>query len=413
MSKKIDERIPNTVGKGVLPDYPAIATPWGRLISYYEAAQHSQRNIAVYSANLMQVYRILIPDYEERSEILCANSYKRMLQAFSSPIGKIVGIDTNNVHPFMRGNFPGCLNGDSGDEALLMCGRVNDFGTYRVEKELDTCPWDIIGTELCRATTTSLQGVCDGEATLKKEGPNVELHMIESRGAGDLHCRIVGENREKFPMPAHKQWESFGPIATADMIKYTPEEEMLKDSQFFREECNYRFNNGTCAEFDAGTWFRPNGSSGGAGYLFPVFEELIQSGRITEEDLDRTIHCVFEGAGKTAFGGFYAVEGVRNWLGVPAEMKDGRVMGGFLEVYLACQGVPVEAEAFNSEEVVLRINRGALEQRMPKQSAAYLSFWYGMTKTLVSALWSLWEEAGPDAADILRVKIAKKIDKFC
>ena len=88
MSKKIDERIPNTVGKGVLPDYPAVATPWGRLISYYEAAQHSQRNIAVYSANLMQVYRILIPDYEERSEILCANSYKRMLDAFSSPIGK-------------------------------------------------------------------------------------------------------------------------------------------------------------------------------------------------------------------------------------------------------------------------------------------------------------------------------------
>lgn len=54
----------------------------------------------------MQVYRILIPDYEERSEILCANSYKRMLDVFSSPIGKIAGIDTNNVHPFMRGNFP-------------------------------------------------------------------------------------------------------------------------------------------------------------------------------------------------------------------------------------------------------------------------------------------------------------------
>ncbi len=31
MSKKIDEQFPNTVGKGVLPDYPAVATPWGRL----------------------------------------------------------------------------------------------------------------------------------------------------------------------------------------------------------------------------------------------------------------------------------------------------------------------------------------------------------------------------------------------
>lgn len=35
-----------------------------------------------------------------------------------------------------------------------------------------------------------------------------------------------------------------------------------------------------------------------------------------------------------------------------------------------------------------------------------------MTKTLVSALWSLWEEAGPDAAEILRVKIAKKLTSF-
>ena len=42
--------------------------------------------------------------------------------------------DQLNMHPFMRGNFVGGLIGDAGDEQLLMCGRVNDFGTYRAEK---------------------------------------------------------------------------------------------------------------------------------------------------------------------------------------------------------------------------------------------------------------------------------------
>lgn len=122
MSRKIDERIPNTVGKGTYPDYPAVATPWGKLISYQEEARHSQRNIAVYSAALMQVYRILIPTYEERAELICRFSYGRMYATFSSPIGKMVGIDNNNVHPFMAGSFPSSLNGDSGDEALYMPG---------------------------------------------------------------------------------------------------------------------------------------------------------------------------------------------------------------------------------------------------------------------------------------------------
>ena len=38
----------------------------------------------------------------------------------------------------------------------IMCGRCQDFGTYRCEKELDVCDWDIVGSELCR-TTTMLQ----------------------------------------------------------------------------------------------------------------------------------------------------------------------------------------------------------------------------------------------------------------
>ena len=42
---------------------------------------------------------------------------------------------------------------------------------------------------------------------------------------------------------------------------------------------------------------------------------------------------------------------------------------------------------------------------------AYIWFWYGTVKSMVNAQWSLWEEDSP--AGKVRIKIAKKVDKFC
>lgn len=414
MNRKIDERIPNTVGKGKLPSYPAVASPWGKLMSYVDAAHFSNRNVALISSSVMQAFRILIPDYEERSEILCTDAYNRMYYVMSSPIGQVASIENNSIHPFMKGSFTGALNGDSGDEANLMCGRVNDFGTYRAEKELDYCDWDIIGTELCRATTCSLQGVSNGSATLKKAGPELDYHMVESRGAGDLHCRIVAENREKFPMPEHKNWECFGPVATDDYIKFTPEEDMVTESQFFRKECNYKYCGGTCAEYDAAQWFRPDASGGGAAYISPTLDGLIKAGKLDEKTVAHVLHCVCEAAGKAAFGAFFAKEGFRQALGIPTDVNDGRLMGAYIELVLQCQAVPYEVEAFNKEEVIYSINRMSLGSRHARIVDAHVSTWYGMTKTLVNAQWSLWEEALEDTPDeMIRIKIAKKIDKYC
>ena len=52
MSKKIDERIPREVGKGALPDHPAIKTPWEKLISYHDAAHFCSRYGATVAAKM-------------------------------------------------------------------------------------------------------------------------------------------------------------------------------------------------------------------------------------------------------------------------------------------------------------------------------------------------------------------------
>lgn len=414
MSKKIDARLPKESGVGALPQYAAIRSPWEKLVCYKDAMHYASRYDAVLSAAIMQGFRILVPDYVERAKALCKDAYGR-LYYIQSNFGEY-GMDSHNVHPFCRGNFVGALTGDSGDDGLLMCGRVNDFGTYRAEKELDICDWDIVGSELCRATTQSLEGGATAWSQKLRPGTQLEYHMVEAKGCGDCHCRIVAESREKYPMPPHEQWECFGPVATANQIKYTTEEDMVKESMVFREECNYTFANGTNMEQDSTSVASAIGQSNAASlYIFPTIDALLREGKLEEKFVDHVIRCVCEAAGKAAFGEHYAKEGLRAWVGAPSEINDGRLMGAHIEMYLQSLCVPYEVEAFNREEVIYVIDRAKLciMNMAPKLANAHVAYWYGMTKTLVNAQWSLWEEPDHTPDDKLRIKIAKKIDKFC
>ena len=128
------------------------------------------------------------------------------------------------------------------------------------------------------------------------------------------------------------------------------------------------------------------------------------------------IHCVCEAAGKATFIDEFAKEGLRVWLGVPHSISpdDGRLMGGYLEMFLQCMQCNYEIEAFNAEECIYVIDPTNLTRSAmgsTKMMDAYLWFWYGMTKSLVNAQWSLWEEDSPEGKK--RLKIAKKVDKFC
>lgn len=415
MKNKIDPRIPREVGENVLPMHAGVKSPWEKIVSYHDAAHYCQRYNAVLSAAIMQAFRILVPDYVERSQALCKNAYARLAMVYERIPGYTeMNRNELNMHPFMRGNFVGGLIGDAGDEKLLMCGRVNDFGSYRAEKELDICYWDIVGTELCRATTQSLQACADCAAKGAKKGPSLEYHMVEAKGAGDRHCRIVAESREKYPMPPHEQWECFGPVATADQIKFTKEEDCVSESMMFREECDYRFSNGTNTECGWESAYPMVTISHGYTYILPTLADYVRDGKLTEEQVMHALHCVCEAAGKATFLDNFSKEGLRQWLGVPHSIgaEDGRLMGSYLEMFLQCMRNPYTIEAFNEDECVYDIDAVALANRNSYGLVhCFKWFWYGITKSLVSAQWSLWEEDSAEGR--LRIKIAKKIDKFC
>lgn len=413
MSKKIDERLPKEIGTGLYP----VKSPWDKMISYREAAHYCQRYTNVVAAGIMQAFRLLVPDYAERSQAMCTNAYNRLYYVNTMIPGYgDNNAEENHMHPFMRGNFVGGLVGDAGDEKLLMCGRVNDFGTYRVEKELDVCYWDIVGTELCRSTTQSLQACADCAARIRPDGPHLEYHMVEAKGAGDRHCRIVAECRKKYPMPEHEQWECFGPVATEDQIKFTKEEDTIDESMMFREDCDYLFSNGTNLENDWRSAYPFVTMSNAASYILPTLEDYIREGKLTNEQVIYAIHCVLEAAGKATFIDEFAKEGIRLWMGVPHSIgrDDGRVMGGYLEMFFQSMHFNYTIEAFNSEECIYVIDTKEMLMGYfgsTKMLDAYVWFWYGMTKSLVNAQWSLWEEDSPEGK--LRIKIAKKVDKFC
>lgn len=111
-----------------------------------------------------------MPDYAERAQLMCEEAFQRLYVT-----GKYYGDDDGfGIHPFM-------------------CGRCQDFGTYRCEKELDVCDWDIVGSELCRTTTMSLQGQAKASRERRSDGPTLDYMMVEAKGCGDRHCRIIAE----------------------------------------------------------------------------------------------------------------------------------------------------------------------------------------------------------------------------
>ena len=408
----VKDRKPLESQKGVLENYPAIATPWNKLIALSEAHPYALRHNASIAAMFMQVLRIVEPDYLTRCDALCIVNRPNYYETYKIDAFRNVERDAKCIHPFIRGGYANAFAADHGDEALFMCGRVNDYSTYRTEKELDTCPWDIVGSEYCRCTTNYTQDMNDAWTEVTPGSVPLEYNMVEARGCGDRHCRLIGESREKWPLPAKEHpSDCFGPIATGDYIKYTNDEDCYSIPQEYREETGNLYLSPTDARFTAAELFEamaalPEGTNSIIRVLDAIKDEK------GEDFITNVVKCVFEAAGKAAFAERANIKGMREWLGVPEGLNDGRVLGALIEVQLQSMIMGYEIVSFDEDGAVYDIVRPNLERKLNWLGLAYKSMWHGMVKTLVGADWSVWEdEETLEDKNVMRLHVQRKIDK--
>ena len=223
--------------KEKLDSRKCFATAWGKLITEEEAYRQLNRQIAAMTANLFQVMRIFEPSWEKRTAAICDIANMMNMAVAGTPEEQKDYVNASLYEAFNipelceKSSWLGGITGDSGDEWENMAGRVVQFTRNRVEKELDTCPWDIVGSELCNMTTSMFTANFDLASSNGTEN-EVALNMCQARGCGNKHCRVVAERRDVYGLPKQDWLEHMQ--QPVDPIHDTPRERMVKEGQCLR-----------------------------------------------------------------------------------------------------------------------------------------------------------------------------------
>jgi len=397
--------------------HKGVVTAFGKLIPEDEAYSYCLRTIAAFSANIFQLMRILNPSWEDRTEAITSTANMMNCAACAGGPGQLEQYlndfyDQWNIPELVkRAAWIGAIWGDYGDEAEDMAGRVIQFTENRVEKELDTCPWDIVGSEMCNMTT----GMFTANFDIASGGEHgqitneVQLNMCEARGCGNPHCRVVAERLDHYGLE-HQGWLDHRG-ASHDPVHDTPPERRVRRGQGLR--------NGQYAQTFGEEWSLEYQYNWVAqmGWVWSVSFPLLAIHDMCDDDdeFERLLYIVFATAGKNAFIDPFAKAGLRSWLGVPNEIGDNdpRIMGAYIKAIMDCQLVPCEFEAFDEEGVIIHCATDDFPGRYPMApvdeiTMGYEAQWHNAVKTLVSAEWSVWFE-GVDDED-LYIHVGRKVD---
>lgn len=393
-----------------------VQTAFGKIIPEKEAYSYCLRTIAAFSANIFQVMRLLNDNWEDRTSKICEIANMMNCAACSGSKDELFEYlnafyDEWNIPELVkRSAWIGAIWGDYGDEAEDMAGRVIQFTEDRVEKELDTCPWDIVGSEMCNMTTAMFTANFDiaaggehGEIT-----NDVSLNMCEARGCGNPHCRVVAERRDTFGLNEQGWLDHRGQAALP--VHDTPPERRVEHAQGLRNgQYTNSFGEENSLEWQY-NWVAQ------MGWVWSISFPLIAIRDMADDDdeFERILKIVFATAGKNAFVDPFAREGLRNWLDIPRSIGDNdpRVMGTYIQAILGCQLVPYEFEAFDADGVEIRVNQETFTGRfemapLDEITLGYEAQWNGACHTLVSPEWSVWIE---EADDDFIINVGRKID---
>lgn len=396
MAIKTDRLIPNNISDmGLLDEdsglrmFRGMITPWDRIKSFRETCHFLWRHSAIMGVAYMNALKIVEPDYEKRQTTMSTNWAMAMQYMWSpqDPMGAVKGFeDRHDVPPFMKkSQYRSACYCDIGDEFTGMPGYVWYASDDRIEKEVHQCPIDIIGPDACDLSNGGGQYFCHGCSKMGKDG--MTAYLSQRKGCGDPYCHVLHESTEKYGPNKNADgydWEMWGPGATGIREK---------DQHPHKLECEWlhtgEFVSPLGARWTAGEMYRQacQAPLSYAGHAAGAIRTLT-----TPEQAQMVRHIVdvmFETAGKCQFAEYNTRKAAREWLGVPADVNDGRVLGGYISMIMQAKSVPWSFVEFSEERCIVEVDSflNNYYGQYPEFADAYRAYFDAAAKTLVDCQW--------------------------
>ena len=100
---------------------------------------------------------------------------------------------------------------------------------------------------------------------------------------------------------------------------------------------------------------------------------------------------MFEACGKFEFGDFQTRKAIREWLNVPADINDGRVMAAWISMCFQSRDVDFTFPKFEEDEAIIEGDMAKWDMMgmYPELNELYKHIFNGNVKTLVGAQWTV------------------------
>jgi len=390
-TKETKRLIPNNISDSGLKDedsglrlFRGMMSPWDQIKSFKETYNFIMRHASLFGVNYINALKIIEPDYEKRTTMMSAIWGQTMQWLWSQKEQVDNYKDDFDVPPFFdQSLYLAATYADKGDEQTLLAGHIWYAQHDRWEKEIHQCPFDIIGPEACDVSQGGGRYFCVGLA-----GTPLNTYNSERMGCGDPYCHVVQERNSKYgkhPNEDGYDWENWGPPVSG-MRKTAMERK--KESEFLNTGV---FTAATGETFTAGRMFKdetdwPMFMSYQA---IDVMRQMVKAGDADQKMINHIIDVIFDTAGKMQFVEWNTRKAAREWMGVPVEVEDGRVLAGYISMVFQARNLDWKFTEFTKERAVVECEKIKLEMMgmYPELTAAYVSYFNGIAKTLVNTQW--------------------------
>ncbi len=373
--------------------YRGITSPWGAIKGFKETYTFLIRHASLIAVGYMNSMRILEPDYE-KSQSLMSGAWGTMMDYSWIPGSDAMkGFEERfEVPPFWKdGVIRGAIYADKGDQMTLIPGHIWYTSNDRFEKEIHKCMFDIAGPETCDMSVGGGSHFIYGISCRRTNG-----YDPERIGCGDDYCVACQESKKKYGKhnntpendefgPEGYEWEGWGPTGGG-----------LRDQGMPHKANSEHLDTGVYEAATGATW--TTGEMYKDMNMWPLAYsycaiEAMRHGLSDEKKalVDHVVDTIFEVGGKFQFAEATARKAAREWMDVPTDLDDGRVMGGYISMVLQARDIEWKFVEFEAEKTVIECNRTKLAMlgMYPEYIKAYKAYFNGAVKTLVDATWTV------------------------